>query len=129
MTTVIAVNEARSQFSKLVQRAAENGERFVVERKGRPVAAIISIKDLERLDHPEENIIESDAQEEKVRWLAKQLGARHQLPKRKQERLSQLIDKQEKEALSAEEKKELHRLLKQCDRVMLKRARTLDEIT
>jgi prevent-host-death family protein len=126
MRTIVATSEAKNQFSKLIQRVAENGEQFIVEHKGRPVAVIIGIEDFKRLGHLEKDAAPEDAQEEKVQRLARRLGSRYQLPKKKQQRLFELIDRQEKGALSAVERKALHRLLKECDELMLKRARALD---
>jgi len=127
-TSVVAASEAKSQFSKLIQRAAENGDQFIVEQKGRPLAVIIGIDDFKRLGHLEKDAAPEDAQEEKVQRLARRLGSRYQLPKKKQQQLFELMDKQEKGALSAIERKALHRLLKECDELMLKRARALDEV-
>jgi prevent-host-death family protein len=41
--------EAKSRFSELVSRAA-SGERFLIRRRERPAAVLISIADLERLE-------------------------------------------------------------------------------
>jgi prevent-host-death family protein len=45
----ISIGEARSRFSELVSRIA-SGERFVIRRRERPVAALISVAELERLE-------------------------------------------------------------------------------
>ena len=44
------VAEAKSRFSDLLRRAEYGGERIVVHRHGKPVAAIVSTADLERLE-------------------------------------------------------------------------------
>jgi prevent-host-death family protein len=44
------VDEARRNFSELINRVAYGGSRVVVERRGRPLAALISIEDLARLE-------------------------------------------------------------------------------
>ena len=46
----MSVVEARRNFSELVTRVAYGGQRVVVERRGRRLAALISIHDLERLE-------------------------------------------------------------------------------
>jgi len=46
----MSVVEARRNFSELVTRVAYGGRRIVVERRGRPLAALISVQDLERLE-------------------------------------------------------------------------------
>ena len=45
----ISVGEAKSRFSELISRASA-GERFVIQRRERPVAALISSTELERLE-------------------------------------------------------------------------------
>jgi len=45
----ISVVEARKRFSDLMARVAYGGQRFVVERRGKPMMAWISIEDLHRL--------------------------------------------------------------------------------
>jgi prevent-host-death family protein len=45
----INVAEAKSRFSELISRAA-SGERFIIQRRERPVAALIGTTELERLE-------------------------------------------------------------------------------
>ena len=45
----INVAEAKSRFSELISRAA-TGERFIIQRRERPIAALIGTVDLERLE-------------------------------------------------------------------------------
>lgn len=45
----INVAEAKSRFSELISRAA-SGERFMIHRRERPVAALIGAAELERLE-------------------------------------------------------------------------------
>ena len=45
----INVAEAKSRFSELISRAA-TGERFIIQRRERPVAALIGTIELERLE-------------------------------------------------------------------------------
>lgn len=50
MTRSISVAEAKSRFSELVNRASFGRERFLIERRGKPVGAIVSAEDLTRLE-------------------------------------------------------------------------------
>jgi prevent-host-death family protein len=52
--TLISVSEAKSAFSKFVNRAAYGRERIVVTSHGQPKAALIGLDDLERLEQMEE---------------------------------------------------------------------------
>jgi prevent-host-death family protein len=45
----INISEAKSRFSEFLSRAA-SGERFVIVRRARPLAALISAAELERLE-------------------------------------------------------------------------------
>ena len=45
----LRIAEAKSRFSELLSRAS-SGERFIIRRRERPVAALVSIEELERMD-------------------------------------------------------------------------------
>lgn len=47
---VLGVAEAREQFSDLMAKVAYSGQRVLVERRGKPMMAWISIDDLHRLE-------------------------------------------------------------------------------
>lgn len=49
----ISISEAKSRFSEYLSRAA-SGERFVIVRRARPLAALISAGELERLERSAE---------------------------------------------------------------------------
>lgn len=44
------VTEAKAHLSGLMARDGYCGERFVTERRGRPLAALVGVEDLERLE-------------------------------------------------------------------------------
>jgi prevent-host-death family protein len=50
VTKSISVAEAKARFSELVNRESYGGERFLIQRRGKPVGAIISVEDLARLE-------------------------------------------------------------------------------
>ena len=43
---------ARTQFGQIMDRAVENNERFVVERRGEPAVVIMSVQDFVRTAAP-----------------------------------------------------------------------------
>jgi len=47
---------ARSQFSEVVNRTAFGGERVVVTRRGKPLAALVPIEDLALLEELEDRL-------------------------------------------------------------------------
>jgi prevent-host-death family protein len=52
----VTVSEARQDFAEIVNRAAYGGERVRVVRRGRAVAAIVPIEDLDLLERLEDEI-------------------------------------------------------------------------
>ena len=53
--------EARKQFSTIVNQAAFGGERIVVTRRGRPLAAIVPLEDLEAMEALEDAMDNAEA--------------------------------------------------------------------
>jgi prevent-host-death family protein len=45
----VSISDAKSHFSEYLSRAA-SGERFVIHRRGRPVAALVGIEGLHNLE-------------------------------------------------------------------------------
>jgi prevent-host-death family protein len=58
----MTVAEAKNRFSDVLRRAEYGGERVVVERHGKPVAAIVSTDDLRRLEATDDAADVRDAQ-------------------------------------------------------------------
>ncbi len=52
----VSVSEARHDFAEIVNRAAYGGERVRVVRRGRAVAAIVPIEDLDFLERMEDEL-------------------------------------------------------------------------
>jgi len=52
----VSVSDARQDFAELVNRAAYRGERVLVSRRGRPIAAIVPIEDVEFLERYEDQM-------------------------------------------------------------------------
>lgn len=50
MVRRVSVAEAKSRFSELLARTAYAGERFVIARRGKPLAGLVALGDLERLE-------------------------------------------------------------------------------
>ncbi|MEV8558519.1 type II toxin-antitoxin system Phd/YefM family antitoxin [Streptomyces sp. NPDC051917] len=54
MAYEIPVTQARAELAELINRVVYGGERVVVTRHGKPLVALVSAADLERLDALEE---------------------------------------------------------------------------
>jgi prevent-host-death family protein len=50
MVDVLSVAEAKKRLSELMSRVAYKNERFLIERRGKPTAALVSAEDLARLE-------------------------------------------------------------------------------
>ncbi|MFJ4685281.1 type II toxin-antitoxin system Phd/YefM family antitoxin [Streptomyces sp. NPDC088789] len=53
MAYEIPVTRARAELAELINRVVYGGERVVVTRHGKPLVALVSAADLERLEEPE----------------------------------------------------------------------------
>lgn len=54
MSRRIGVADAKRDFSELMNRVVLKGERFVIERRGKQVAALVRVEDLEGFEPPSE---------------------------------------------------------------------------
>ena len=50
MASILGVGEAKKRFSELMSRVAYKRERFLIERRGKPMVALVSAEDLEHLE-------------------------------------------------------------------------------
>ena len=50
MATKVSLAEAKAKFSSVVDEVRRTSRRYVIERHGRPAAAVVSIEDLARLE-------------------------------------------------------------------------------
>ncbi len=76
----IASSTARSEFADIINRAAYAGERVIVNRRKKPVAAVVPLSDLKLLEQLEDRVDLEDARkrlnEPTVPWskIKKDLG-------------------------------------------------------
>jgi prevent-host-death family protein len=52
MTREVPVTQARADLAELVSRVGYSGERILLTRHGKPLAALVPIEDLEALERP-----------------------------------------------------------------------------
>jgi prevent-host-death family protein len=50
MVKRVRVTEAKAHLSTLMARAGYAGERYLIERRGKPLAALVGVEDLEQLE-------------------------------------------------------------------------------
>jgi|SRR5579884_3592946 len=76
MVTAISATEAKNRFGAVLDRVAEGGDEIIVERQGKPQAAIISIADFEDFQHLREQRRRQEAVET-IRRVRAQVRARN----------------------------------------------------
>ncbi len=64
MAKKLSATQARQEFADIVNRAAYGGERVILHRRKKPVAAVVPIEDLEFLEQLEDR---SDIEEARKR--------------------------------------------------------------
>jgi prevent-host-death family protein len=50
MAEKVSAAKAKAQLSALMAAVAYGGKHFIIERRGKPLAALVSVEDLERLE-------------------------------------------------------------------------------
>jgi prevent-host-death family protein len=75
MNRRIDAHVARTQFGQIMDRAVENNERFVVERRGEPAVVIMSVQDFIRTAAPPPDWLEKAWHGAKRRGLDKLASA------------------------------------------------------
>ena len=48
-TKTVSAAHAKAHLSELLARVAYGGDHYIIERRGKPVAALVNVEDLERL--------------------------------------------------------------------------------
>jgi antitoxin (DNA-binding transcriptional repressor) of toxin-antitoxin stability system len=67
MSKNIGVAEVKKAFSAVISEVSLKGEHFVIEKKGKPMAALVSVQELQR--------IEDSKEKEKKNGLLAAIGA------------------------------------------------------
>ncbi|MEV5671558.1 type II toxin-antitoxin system Phd/YefM family antitoxin [Streptomyces sp. NPDC052503] len=66
MAYEIPVTQARAELAELINRVVYGGERVVVTRHGKPLVALVSAADLQRLESEEAEAQEAAAEEQVI---------------------------------------------------------------
>jgi antitoxin (DNA-binding transcriptional repressor) of toxin-antitoxin stability system len=131
MSTTLSVREAQTQLPELVAGAARDAEPCYIEHDGKAVAVLVSLRQWQQRGQSNAAAATTAAEEQERRISAyqekmAQLGPDYWLPADQQARLKELVEKEELGApLTSAEGKELRRLLKRHEQLMVKRASAL----
>jgi PHD/YefM family antitoxin component YafN of YafNO toxin-antitoxin module len=113
MSVKVSLQEAQKDLPELLDQLARTEEEFVVQINGKDCAVIVSAKQWRR------------------RGVARRLDAQSselRLSKDQQARTERLLSAKKSRSLTPAERRELKRLLEECDKVMLRRAAAMETI-
>src|SRR5437868_987495 len=111
MSVKVSLQEAQHDLSGLLNQLAATGEEFIVQHNGKDCAVIVSAKQWRRRKAAEKLDAADAAQR-----LSGDLQTRAQI----------LLAAKKQRSLTAAERKELAKILKECDAIMTRRAKALD---
>src|SRR2546421_51894 len=125
MSTTLSVNDAQAQLSELVARAAGDAEPCYIGHNGQEVAVLVSLRAWQQWVRRDGGHETAPAEEQEHRLRAyqeqmAQLGPDYWLPPNQQARLKELVEEEDSgEPLTAAEQKELRRLCKRHEQLMV----------
>lgn len=107
----VTVSQLQEQLPALLEHTVQSGEECIVQRQGKDYAVVVS------------------AQAWRQRVLGRRLnalGPKYRLASGQQTRMEALLAKRQERRLTSTERQELTDLLRECDDIMLRRAKALD---
>jgi prevent-host-death family protein len=113
MSVKLTIRQLQRHLPEFLDRVVSIGEECVVQRNGKDYAVIVS------------------AQAWRRRALVRRfdgLGPAYRLSRQKQQRAEELLTKDQQDRLTRAERRELDALLRECDAVMLRRARAMERV-
>jgi prevent-host-death family protein len=130
MSVRVSLHQAQEQLTELLDRAVESGEEFIIERDGQDYAVLVSAQEWQRhrgaIDRtsPASGRTPAEDRRHEIGRQLDALGPEYRLAADKQARAEDLLSR--KADLTQAERRELDALLKECDAIMLRRAKALD---
>ena len=113
MSARMSVDQLQDCLPELIDRIVKTDEDCVVQRNGKDCAVIVSA----RKWRGRRAALQLDA-----------LGPAYRLSLPKQARMEQLVETKHKRSLTPAEQRELRRLLRDCDAIMMRRAEALERL-
>ena len=113
MSIHATVRQMKARFEDYLVKAVEAGEPCVVQRNGKNYAVLVSHDEWERREFGRQ----LDA-----------LGEGYRVPPEHQQRADELLAEQGRRELTADERRELRKLVKEFDKVMLRRGKAMEQL-
>lgn len=123
MSTTLSIDEAQARLPDLVARAATEAEPCYIERDGKAVAVLVSLREWEQRSRDASAAEERSRRIDAYQQRLQQLGPEFWLSPDQQARLTLLTERQElDEPLTPAERRELSRLVKRHEALLARRA-------
>lgn len=113
MSVRVTLQQVENDLSGLLDQVAESGEEFVVQRKGKDCAVIVSALQWRR---------------RKAAQRLDGLPSSQPLSSARQKRAEFLLTAKKQRSLTVAERQELKNLLQECEKILRERANALDAI-
>jgi prevent-host-death family protein len=84
MKKAVTAMEARKNFGNMLNEVSLKGDRYVINRAGKPIAAVVSIGELQRMERSE-----SEAREDFSEWVDEMRGKFKGTGRKEAEKLAQ----------------------------------------
>jgi prevent-host-death family protein len=135
MSVRVTVRELQERLPELLHRAVETGEEYIIQHDGEDYAVIVSAREWQRRTDTNgsarSTTATADEEEERAREIGRRLdamGPEYRLSPEKQQRMEELLARQQAAPLAPADRRELEALAEECDEIMLRRAQALHKI-
>lgn len=113
MSLKVSVNQLQNRLPELLDRAVESNDVCLIERNGQPYAVLVSIGEWRR---------------QTIGKKLDALGTAYQLQASDQLRTEELLARQQSVSLTRAQQRELKKLLRTAEEIMLRRAEALKQL-
>ena len=113
MSIKVNISQLHERLPELLDRTVEEGEICLIERNGKPLAVLVSIREWQR---------------QTVGKRLDALGPQYRITKEQQKRTEELLARKNAGPLTKNERRELNSLLRISDEVMLRRAEAMKHL-
>jgi hypothetical protein len=135
MSVKVPFHQLQEPIQELLDHTVKSGEECVVQRDGEDYAVIVSAREWQRQRGGDEGApplaARAEPAEDHIREIGRRLdglGAEYRLSGVKQERMEELLEKENQSPLTPAERTELEALAAECDEIMLRRAQALHRV-
>src|SRR6516164_744509 len=111
MSVKVSAHEAQARLSEMLDDVVKSGQEVIVQRNGKDCAVLVSIEAWRRRT---------------LKSHLDSLGPAYRLSRAKQGRAEELLSRNQEGLLTAKERRELARLLRDTETILTRRSKALD---